>query len=119
MVVRCVSGWWFFFFKQKTACEVRISDVSSDVCSSDLLRGTALAVAVQEGGKAAFDAAERHFRASQDAVLRSQLLSAMGGTDDAALNARVRALVFEESSDERRVGNACVNTCRSRWSTSH
>jgi alanyl aminopeptidase len=59
------------------------------------LRDTALAVAVQEGGKAAFDAAEKHFRASQDAVLRSQLLSAMGGTQDAALNRRVRALVFE------------------------
>src|SRR3546814_9536639 len=29
----CVS---FFFFKQKTAYEMRISDWSSDVCSSDL-----------------------------------------------------------------------------------
>src|SRR3546814_388924 len=28
----------FFFFKQKTAYEVRISDWSSDVCSSDLLK---------------------------------------------------------------------------------
>src|SRR3546814_6069771 len=28
----------FFFFKQKTAYEMRISDGSSDVCSSDLLR---------------------------------------------------------------------------------
>src|SRR3546814_1589794 len=32
--------WWFvvllFFFKQKTAYEMRISDGSSDVCSSDL-----------------------------------------------------------------------------------
>src|SRR3546814_17627309 len=28
----------FFFFKQKTAYEVRISDWSSDVCSSDLGR---------------------------------------------------------------------------------
>src|SRR3546814_16803648 len=27
----------FFFFKQKTAYEVRISDWSSDVCSSDLV----------------------------------------------------------------------------------
>src|SRR3546814_9109683 len=27
---------WFFVFKQKTAYEVRISDRSSDVCSSDL-----------------------------------------------------------------------------------
>src|SRR3546814_4308500 len=26
----------FFFFKQKTAYEMRISDLSSDVCSSDL-----------------------------------------------------------------------------------
>src|SRR3546814_14707475 len=29
----------FFFFKQKTAYELRISDWSSDVCSSDLLDG--------------------------------------------------------------------------------
>src|SRR3546814_2281833 len=31
----CLS--FVFFFKQKTAYEVRISDWSSDVCSSDLL----------------------------------------------------------------------------------
>src|SRR3546814_8151533 len=29
---------FFFFFKQKTAYEMRISDWSSDVCSSDLTR---------------------------------------------------------------------------------
>src|SRR3546814_4233935 len=42
----CTSYWWirfgsvllcFFFFKQKTAYEMRISDWSSDVCSSDLI----------------------------------------------------------------------------------
>src|SRR3546814_8630206 len=33
MLVECV---YFFFFKQKTAYEMRISDWSSDVCSSDL-----------------------------------------------------------------------------------
>src|SRR3546814_19820197 len=33
----------FFFFKQKTAYEMRISDWSSDVCSSDLGLGPALA----------------------------------------------------------------------------
>src|SRR3546814_8121653 len=35
----CSSSWVlhvFFFFKQKTAYEMRISDWSSDVCSSDL-----------------------------------------------------------------------------------
>src|SRR3546814_1904735 len=30
---------YFFFFKQKTAYEMRISDWSSDVCSSDLASG--------------------------------------------------------------------------------
>src|SRR3546814_7797062 len=33
--------WLFFFFKQKTAYELRISDWSSDVCSSDLCEGCA------------------------------------------------------------------------------
>src|SRR3546814_6562565 len=39
----------FFFFKQKTAYEMRISDWSSDVCSSDLHRGPALPVLHQGG----------------------------------------------------------------------
>src|SRR3546814_6667079 len=33
-----VKSRFFFFFKQKTAYEMRISDWSSDVCSSDLSR---------------------------------------------------------------------------------
>src|SRR3546814_6483321 len=33
---------FFFFFKQKTAYEMRISDWSSDVCSSDLVRAGGL-----------------------------------------------------------------------------
>src|SRR3546814_3290639 len=37
-VTLCVF-YFFFFFKQKTAYEMRISDWSSDVCSSDLWRG--------------------------------------------------------------------------------
>lgn len=60
-------------------------------------RATALAVAVQEGGKAAFDAAEKHFRASQDAVLRGHLLGALGNSTDPKLAERARALVFEPS----------------------
>src|SRR3546814_10178774 len=44
MFVTClvaIRSIFFFFFKQKTAYELRISDWSSDVCSSDLdvLRG--------------------------------------------------------------------------------
>src|SRR3546814_5145629 len=39
----------FFFFKQKTAYEMRISDWSSDVCSSDLRRGQAERPTVNRG----------------------------------------------------------------------
>src|SRR3546814_1590598 len=35
--VICSYVLFFFFFKQKTAYEMRISDWSSDVCSSDLI----------------------------------------------------------------------------------
>src|SRR3546814_9885755 len=37
-ILRLCVLWLFFFFKQKTAYEMRISDWSSDVCSSDLAR---------------------------------------------------------------------------------
>src|SRR3546814_4630447 len=39
----------FFFFKQKTAYEMRISDWSSDVCSSDLLADPGLDAAAPAG----------------------------------------------------------------------
>src|SRR3546814_978473 len=40
---------WFFFFKQKTAYEMRISDWSSDVCSSDLQRLAPLRAGLEAG----------------------------------------------------------------------
>src|SRR3546814_2424783 len=52
----CVDVSWcfFFFFKQKTAYEMRISDWSSDVCSSDLGAGkvcvTGLLIDQRNGG---------------------------------------------------------------------
>src|SRR3546814_4141990 len=43
--------WCFFCFKQKTAYEMRISDWSSDVCSSDLLlEARAVGVAGEDVG---------------------------------------------------------------------
>src|SRR3546814_8789644 len=52
-VINCVwfifSFCSFFFFKQKTAYEMRISDWSSDVCSSDLVHERG----VDDGGDAA------------------------------------------------------------------
>src|SRR3546814_969352 len=43
----------FFFFKQKTAYEMRISDWSSDVCSSDLQFLIIHAAALEKSGRAA------------------------------------------------------------------
>src|SRR3546814_4152714 len=40
----------FFFFKQQTAYEMRISDWSSDVCSSDLFEAWAVFAKVAEKG---------------------------------------------------------------------
>src|SRR3546814_15479180 len=37
LLLLCVIHYRIFFFKQKTAYELRISDWSSDVCSSDLI----------------------------------------------------------------------------------
>src|SRR3546814_1147320 len=39
MFIFCLFMLFVFFFKQKTAYEMRISDWSSDVCSSDLCSG--------------------------------------------------------------------------------
>src|SRR3546814_7518726 len=51
-----LCGWifilCFFFFKQKTAYEMRISDWSSDVCSSDLKARAAGAQGVAQGNGA-------------------------------------------------------------------
>src|SRR3546814_3321309 len=43
---------YVFFFKQKTAYEMRISDWSSDVCSSDLAHGMVQAAETRELARA-------------------------------------------------------------------
>src|SRR3546814_10434490 len=79
-----------FFFKQKTAYELRISDWSSDVCSSDL--------AAMPGG------ARRRFQEIR--MIRS--IDPSTGRELARFDI--------QRSEERRVGKECVSTCRSRWS---
>src|SRR3546814_7072832 len=51
----------FFFFKQKTAYEMRISDWSSDVCSSDLSQAARLCPRVQ-GRRPGYRPADRSTR---------------------------------------------------------
>src|SRR3546814_16607381 len=77
----------FFFFKQKTAYEMRISDWSSDVCSSDLLHH-----ALAQGFHPSRTRARRDLSGAQEAVRRSGETSARrGGT---ARQRRVRRRHF-------------------------
>src|SRR3546814_9513972 len=68
----------FFFFQQKTAYEMRISDWSSDVCSSDLLLRPLVTREFD-----AFDetATERFQRLSYDLDGRTTFASYLGTTD--------------------------------------
>src|SRR3546814_1091149 len=90
----------FFFFKQKTAYEMRISDWSSDVCSSDLGVIT-LTLNPYES---------RQFN-SQDIEFGNTAKGLEGSLGTGSGN---WTLVIR--SEERRVGKECVSTCRSRWS---
>src|SRR3546814_5183756 len=100
-----VDGVFFFFCKQKTAYEMRISDWSSDVCSSDLriilieiaAQVILACVTVRSLGLCPYSICHR---------LRDSVFVSLG----------LRPL---DRSEERRVGKECVSTCRSRWSPYH
>src|SRR3546814_1794968 len=106
-----------FFFKQKTAYEMRISDWSSDVCSSDLLwatralaRATVCITLVDRGNHHLFQP-----------LLYQVATAGLSAPDIAAplrhiLQWQRNVTVLMERSEERRVGKECVSTCRSRWS---
>src|SRR3546814_1473376 len=103
----------FVFFKQKTAYEMRISDWSSDGCSSDLLRRTVM-------DERRFDALTRLF-----ATVASRrrgagiLLAALAAPLSPAPDAGARRRNAKASSEERRVGKEGVRPCRTRWSPYH
>src|SRR3546814_9841463 len=100
---------FFFFFKHKTAYEMRISDWSSDVCSSDLL--------IQHP----------QFLVAEWPKPLCQLFrianhpSMITGENDHKKEFRVKPALRPgvDRSEERRVGKECVSTCRSRWSPYH
>src|SRR3546814_16085110 len=109
----------FFFFKQKTAYEVRISDWRSDVCSSDLLLET---LQPQPPGHMTppidkLGLGSGQFGLDQQAGPRGRPRDAEA-REILAIAART-GMGFMERPEERRVGNECVSTCRSRWSPSH
>src|SRR3546814_3723562 len=93
---------FFFFFKQKTAYEMRISDWSSDVCSSDLEPDVEHRPEDRED--------ECHLQDRRQDVEQGEAQQRLDGVVAALDRAR---------SEERRVGKECVSTCRSRWSPYH
>src|SRR3546814_4779367 len=105
---------FFFFFKQKTAYEMRISDWSSDVCSSDLAK---------YGRVADHPALEVTFPSLIDPGLApagKHVASILFQYAPYKLRETPPALAREQvRSEERRVGKECVSTCRSRWSPYH
>src|SRR3546814_3534713 len=93
---------WFFFFKQKTAYEMRISDWSSDVCSSDLASISDLAA----GFDMTLTGVKKHV----------QVLERVGLVTTEKVGRVRRCRLGPRRSEERRVGQECVSTCRSWWS---
>src|SRR3546814_3255407 len=93
---------YFFFFKQKTAYEMRISDWSSDVCSSDLHSVVPAKAGIQFG------------RGSREAAFLLCWAPAFAGVTAIRQSTSIRS-----RSEERRVGKECVSTCRVGWSPYH
>src|SRR3546814_13091665 len=97
---------------------MRISDWSSDVCSSDLLDVAAARLlqsldefgdqGLVSGGEARSASASR-----RGSMADLHLTLGINAYD------HVRDLFTGRRSEERRVGTECVSTCRSRWSPYH
>src|SRR3546814_15904313 len=100
----------FFFFKQKTAYEMRISDWSSDVCSSDLVSRILENVVRRP----------RRLHRFSEYVLKERRCAASSTWRSKPRFPRRHCVPRRSArSAERRVGKECVSTCRSRWSPYH
>src|SRR3546814_5255455 len=98
----------FFFFKQKTAYEMRISDWSSDVCSSDL-----------HIPPHAQDPVSNIRRSLRSFRVSGSHTGSTAGFSFRATAGAANVISATHRSEERRVGKECVSTCRSRWSPYH
>src|SRR3546814_8767934 len=103
-----------FFLKQKTAYERRISDWSSDVCSSDLLLPR-FRIVLNGAATAAYLGA--HFGPGPRDGLMTGLVRRTGRS------VRLVRTIIEGSvlvrSEERRVGKGWFSTGQSWWATVH
>src|SRR3546814_20513276 len=99
---------------------MRISDWSSDVCSSDLMDALAEAFAEQEWGsddaEALVDRAIERFKADPAASELAGQRDLIARCFSASSVEAILAALDEAGSEERRVGKESVHTCRSLWS---
>src|SRR3546814_5764959 len=116
-MVSCV----FFFFEQKTAYEMRISDWISDVCSSDLAQLLTDAIPDRQhldmgeiGGHA-----RRRVGPGIERLKAAAREERKAGGERERRHTEPREQSRSSRSEERRVGKECVRTCRSRWSPYH
>src|SRR3546814_15864724 len=100
---------------------MRISDWSSDVCSSDLCRGS-LCLESGSGRGRPFVAPpacrSRHSRRGSVSGLNSEGSRCRKKRADRHLRHQAEP-TGDRKSAERRVGKECVSTCRSGWTTYH
>src|SRR3546814_18847084 len=96
---------------------MRISDWSSDVCSSDL-SGPPARRAAPRSGRALIQAFVRNMDgpAAVLAVHRVEIMAIEPAVRTGEADFRRPEDGLREGSEERRVGKGCVSTCRSRWS---
>src|SRR3546814_20816519 len=105
---------------------MRISDWSSDVCSSDLfdhhgeffdiIGGISLPKPLQEGGPPIMNAGTSE-RGKRFACEHANVCF-IGLRSEEPDDIR-EGIASYKRSEERRVGKECVSTCRSRWSPYH
>src|SRR3546814_2664819 len=105
---------FIFFFKQKTAYEMRISDWSSDVCSSDLLGSVTASYVSDRAWTYTCHRARAH---EWQWATRSRPPARCWLNCPARLP--LQTIMRNPRSEERRVGKECVSTCRSRWAPYH
>src|SRR3546814_12502375 len=113
----------FFFFKQKTAYEMRISDWSSDVCSSDLALKRAAARLrrlhtpfTQQFGTSSIGLAKPILLPHRRSAVACRLISSCSlRKQERRPLPRHPRVVPSDRSEERRVGKECVSPCKSRW----
>src|SRR3546814_18647521 len=107
---------FFFFFKQKTAYEMRISDWSSDVCSSDL---GGLTMVLPSQPSLSWDLGETRGTVAVRMPAHHITLELLEETGPLAVSSANRTGMTAARSEERRVGKECVSTCRSRGAPYH